>query len=72
MPAGMKQEFHHNTPEQVLGYLAAALLVVDDLDPPADLREACFNHAVSLTAAKQIMVEQVHGLPPNMVVPRGL
>jgi hypothetical protein len=50
----MRQEYPHNTPEQVREYLREGLKVIEELDPPEDLRESCFNAAVNLTAAKQI------------------
>ncbi len=53
-----RQEIPNNTAEQVHEYLTAALLTVDEIDPPDDLREACFTAAVNLISGKQIMVAQ--------------
>jgi len=53
-----KTEYQHNTPEQVREYVEAALALVEELDPPADLREACFTQALNMTSAKQIFYEQ--------------
>lgn len=64
-------ELHHNTPAQVRAYLREALDVVAELDPPDDLREACFQTACNLTSAKQIMMSQSPiGIPgPALAIP---
>jgi hypothetical protein len=54
-----KREIMNNTDAQVSEYLTAALLLVAELDPPGDLREAVFNQAVGLYSGKQIVVEQI-------------
>ena len=64
---GRKVEFHHNTPEQVVGFLRAGLDMVEDLDPPSDLREAVFTQAVQMIQARAIQFEQVG---PMMAIPR--
>lgn len=56
---GRRIELPHNTPEQVREYLAAALAIVDELDPDDDLRGVAFAKAVDLLAAKQITIEQI-------------
>jgi hypothetical protein len=57
-----KQEYQHNTPEQVRDYLREALAIVDELDPPDELRAALFVQAVGLLSAKQIVFEQMPAL----------
>lgn len=64
------QEAHYNSREQVVAYLAGALAVVDELDPPADLREPAFVKAVELLSAKQVFLEQADTSP--IVRPRRL
>jgi hypothetical protein len=63
----MTTEHPLNTIEQVTDYLRAALGIVDDLDPPEDLRVVCFGKAAELVAAKQIFFEQSSILPQGMV-----
>lgn len=65
-------EIYHNTDEQARDYLSRALALVEELDPPEDLRVPFFVKAVDLTAAKTIMQPQPQslalpqlGLPPN-------
>lgn len=65
-----KQEVQHNTYDQVEHYLAQALSMVETLDPPSDLREIAFQQAVTLLAAKQIMLEQMQGAPLLNSLPR--
>jgi hypothetical protein len=52
-------EHQNNTDEQVEEYITSALNLVARLDPPTDLREAAFQTAVNLYAAKQLVAEQV-------------
>lgn len=67
-----KQELPHNTLEQVKGYLVAALLLVEETDPPEDLRVAAFTGALGLISSKQIFYEQAPALNgPLMIPPRG-
>lgn len=61
----MRHEVPKNTPDQVLLYLRAGLEAVEDLDPPADLREAVFTAAVNLVSAKQIIMQQAQGVDPS-------
>lgn len=49
--------------EQVVGYLREALSVVDEIEPPEDLRPAVFAKAADLVAAKQVFFEQAQTLP---------
>jgi hypothetical protein len=51
-------EHPHNSDEQVRDYLQAALALVDELEPPDDLRVVCFVKAAELLASKQIFYEQ--------------
>ena len=62
---------YHNTPEQAREYLREALTIVDELDPPADLRPLVFDKACNLVSAKNIAVEQVSAGIPTMAIPRG-
>jgi hypothetical protein len=52
-----KIELDHNTPEQVREYLADALAVTEELDPPEDLRVALFAKAVDLFSAKSVTID---------------
>ena len=58
MTTARRFEQPHNSPEQVREYLAGALALVDELDPPDDLRVAAFTKACDLISAKQIVYEQ--------------
>ncbi len=68
---GRTSEFHHNTPEQVRDYIVAALELVRDLEPDEDLRVSVFLQACQLISGKQVVIEQIAPVLPNMVVPRG-
>jgi hypothetical protein len=57
-----KQEYQHNTYDQVLEYLSDALQIVERLEPPDDLRAALFVQACGLFSAKQIVFEQMPAL----------
>jgi hypothetical protein len=63
-------ERQHNTPEQIREYLREALDVVDELDPPDDLRVSAFVKAAELAAAKQVTGEAImpagHLLQPRL------
>jgi len=62
-----KTEVPLNTREQVVGYVTTALEIVDELQPPDDLRAAVFAAAVQQIATKQVLFEQ--GAPsmlPNL------
>ena len=69
---GRRTELMHNTPEQVREYLREALAIVEELDPPTDLREVAFTKAADLVSGKQIAVEQVVPGIPGMTIPRGV
>lgn len=64
-------ERNHNTDAQVRGYIEAALALVEELDPPGDLREHVFIKATDLYSAKQIIMEQMQPAFPGMAIPRG-
>lgn len=51
-------ELHHNTPEEVETWLAAALDLVNAAEIDGDLRGIAFAKAIDLLAAKQIQFEQ--------------
>lgn len=65
-----RTEIPNNTPEQVMAYVRAALVVLEEVDPPADLREAVFTASVGLISGKQIMMEQPQ--PVDLGALRGL
>ncbi len=52
-------EAHHNTPEEVRGWLLDAIAVVSELEVPKDLRVAAFEKAYASLSAKQITYEQL-------------
>jgi hypothetical protein len=56
---GRTTEQHYNTREQVIEYLSAALVVVDEVGVPDELLVVAFVKAVDLLAAKQVTVEQI-------------
>lgn len=67
-----RQEVPHNTPEQVVSYLRAALELTEALDPPDDLRPTVFAKACDLFSAKQLLLEQPAPMGlPTMQIPRG-
>ena len=66
-----KQESHHNTTDEVEGWLGAAVDLVERLEVPDDLRVAAFSAAVGLLAAKQIFYEQPTSALA-MAIPRGV
>jgi hypothetical protein len=54
-----RTEHPHNTREQVVEYLSAALVVVDEVGVPDELLEVAFVKAVDLLSAKQLVIEQI-------------
>jgi hypothetical protein len=65
-----RHEYHHNTAEQVKGYLDEALRIVTELDPPADLVGIAFAKAIDMLGAKQIVMEQAQMVPDlNRLIP---
>ncbi len=68
---GRKSEIPHNSDEQVREYVAKALALVDDLDPPSDLRVAAFAKAMELYASKQVMIEAIQPGIGGLAIPRG-
>lgn len=67
-----KNEYHHNTREQVVEYVTIALNIVEELDPPSDLREIAFSKALDMISAKQIVMEQTQPATLGMAIPRGI
>jgi hypothetical protein len=61
-----KTEDHHHSPEQVNGYIAQALVLLDEHELTADERANLLPHVVNLLAIKQIFYEQV---VPTMALP---
>jgi hypothetical protein len=55
----MPREQHYNTPEQVRDYLAEALAITRELEPPRALRGLVFDRASQLLAAKAILQDAV-------------
>ncbi len=68
---GRKSEIPHNSDEQVREYVEKALALVDDLDPPSDLRVAAFVKAMELYASKQVMIEAIQPGIGGLAIPRG-
>lgn len=60
-----KQEVQLNAPQQANDWLRDALALVNEIDPPADLRAAMFVKAVDLLAAKQVFFEQSPAILPG-------
>lgn len=53
-----RQEIPNNTPEQVRDYLVRTLELVEDVNPPDDLRAVAFEAAFSAISGKQILLAQ--------------
>jgi hypothetical protein len=53
-----RQEIPHHTPEQVREYLREALAVLEEIDPPADIRAPLFTQAAALLSGKNIIMGQ--------------
>jgi len=51
-----RQEYQHNTREQVLEYIGTAREIVDELEIPDELRQAAFIKAIDLISAKQLVL----------------
>lgn len=68
---GVRHEDRHHTDEQIREIVAFAVALADDEAIPSDLREAVFNTAANMRAAKSITVEQVMPGVPNLAMPRG-
>lgn len=58
-----KKEIQNYTQDEVRAHIGDALALLDEYDPPADLREAVFVQAVGLYSGKQIIVEQMQTSP---------
>jgi hypothetical protein len=67
---GVRSETYFNTPEQVREYLRAALLVVEELEVPEDLRAVAFTAAINLTSSKHV-TEMHPGAPVDLSALRG-
>lgn len=65
-----RTELPDNTPEQVRGYLVAALELVDSLEVPDDLRPAVFREACRLVAGKQILIGEAAPIGAGLMLPR--
>lgn len=53
-----RQEIPNNTPEQTRDYLVRAIELVQELDPPEDLRAVVFEAAFASVSGKQIVMTQ--------------
>lgn len=53
-----KRELENYTREQVADCIRGALELVDELQPPAELRAAAFTEASRLLSSKQVVLEQ--------------
>jgi hypothetical protein len=66
----MRQEHYHHSAAQVRSYLTEALKVIDDVDPPEELRQVSFLKACDWLAAKSIVEAQFAPGIANMAIPR--
>jgi hypothetical protein len=57
------EEHHHNTPEQIEGYLRIGLEVVERVNPPDELRGIAFTKAVDLASNKSLTAVPVAVVP---------
>lgn len=67
-------EIYLNTPDQSRGYLREALAIVEELDPPEDLRAIVFAKAVDHIAQKNVTIDpsdMSRVSVPAMAIPRG-
>ena len=62
-----KVEYPLTTDEQVEEFTRKALALVEEIDPPSDLRAAVFAGVLGLYSGRQVVFEQVGGL---MSIPR--
>ncbi len=67
----MRNELFHYTREQAIDHLTVALNIVEQLDPPSDLRVAVFDKAITMLSAKNISIEQVQPHVFPMAIPKG-
>lgn len=65
------EKLSYYTADEAAELLRTALDVVGAVNPPDDLREACFHKAADLLAAGHRTVEQLHRNAPAMAIPRG-
>ena len=56
--SALRQDIEHYTPERAKLILEASLELVAALDPPEDLRVACFEKAAELLSAKTVQITQ--------------
>lgn len=64
----------HNTPDEVRQAVADAVAIVEELEVPADLREAAFTFAAAQGLAKQMFFTQADQTPTverAMAIPGG-
>lgn len=69
MSAVQRQEIPNNTPAQVLAYVNAALALVDEIEPPDDLRASVFEKACDLFSGKQILMMQPQAVDLGVLAP---
>lgn len=63
-----RQEIDNYTEEQIMECIEFALMLVDEIKPPGDLRLAVFQAAREMRGAKQILMQQG---PPVLGIGRG-
>jgi hypothetical protein len=61
---------NHHTADSALALLRGALALVDELDPPADLREAAFTTAAGLLNSHTLVPSGPPQVLPAMAIPR--
>lgn len=55
----MRREERHHSEAQIRDSIMYGLELVEELEPPSDLRELVFAKAVDMHSAKQIFFEQI-------------
>jgi hypothetical protein len=66
-----KTEDHHNSPEQVAGYVGEALKVADHLGLEGADRAVLLPTILALVSNKQLFYEEIGNLP-NLAIPKGM
>lgn len=64
-------EVAHNSEEQVRAYVAAALALVGEIDPPADLRAAVFRAAYDGFSGKTLQLMEQPTVPLASILQNG-
>lgn len=67
-----RMDIQHHTPEEVRRYLSAALVMVEDIDAPDDLRAVVFTQAATMLASKSVQLQAAQPvMMPSMAIPQG-